>query len=236
MYRTSGRLCREPAPRLRGRYHRRVVGFLRGTFKLLLWLAVPAAIAVGILRVFFVDVVTVGHNGMAPTLLLGDQVLVWRDAEIQHGDIVVCRHPGEAGRFVMGRVFAMPGMSLGMERDYVVVNGRAPERDFRDEVRFEDPSRENQQNTYRLVIEQLGNDFYWSFDDEDRPLRIRPIAALSGLYLLGDHRAYPGEDSRAFGVVQASACIGQVFLRLAPGPYAVEGVPHGWLDMLHASR
>ena len=89
MYRTSGRLCREPAPRLRARYHRRVYGFLRGTFKLFLWLAVPAAIAAGILRVFFVDVVTVGHNGMAPTLLLGDQVLVWRDAQVNHGDIVV---------------------------------------------------------------------------------------------------------------------------------------------------
>lgn len=207
---------------------------LRGALKVLAWVAIPAALVLVLLRVFYVDVVVMGHNGMAPTVLSGDEVLVWRGATANHGDILLCRHPSEEGRFVIGRAIAMPGMSLSVDRGGLLINDASPTPSHVAEVDFVDPTRDGVRRRLTLGIEQLGNDRYFTFSDDARPLRIRPIAELQGIYLLGDHRGYPGEDSRTFGAVDPSSCIGQVFLRFSPGDYDVEGVPHGWLDMLRA--
>lgn len=208
--------------------------FLKGTLKVALFFAIPIAIVLAILKVLYVDVVTVGHNGMAPTLFAGDRVLVWRGADIDHGDVVVCHHPEEPGRYVMGRVVGMNNMSLSAERELLTVNGHTPDRDFQGAVTFVDPTRDGSRRELRFGVETLGNDAYWFFVDDHRPLRFRPIERLSGLYLLGDHRGYVGEDSRAFGVVDPSECVGEVFMLLQPGPQSVEGIPHGWLSLLGA--
>lgn len=201
---------------------------------MLAWVAIPVALVLLGLRIFYVDVVVMGHNGMAPTLLSGDEVLVWRGATANHGDVLLCRHPSEEGRFVIGRAIAMPGMSLAVDRGNLSINEASPTPTRLADVDFVDPTRDGARRRLTLGIEQLGNDRYYYFADEARPLRIRPIAELQGIYLLGDHRGYPGEDSRTFGAVDPASCLGQVFMRLSPGTYDVEGVAHGWLDLLQA--
>ncbi|MCZ7679215.1 MAG: hypothetical protein M5U28_10860 [Sandaracinaceae bacterium] len=48
-----------------------------------------------------------------------------------------------------------------------------------------------------------------------------------GLYILNDNRTYVGEDSRTFGEVTPSTCVGRVFMRLtaAPSPAEIGNAP-----------
>ncbi|MGB0679320.1 MAG: S26 family signal peptidase [Polyangiales bacterium] len=63
---------------------------------LLQWLfslLVLVALVVVVLRVFFIDMAVVGHHAMAPTILAGDEIVIWRTQEFTVGDVAVCRHP-----------------------------------------------------------------------------------------------------------------------------------------------
>ena len=61
-----------------------------GALRKLLSLTTWALAIAGVLKLFFVDVIHVPHNGMAPTLVYGDLVLVWRNAKVDMADVVVC--------------------------------------------------------------------------------------------------------------------------------------------------
>lgn len=207
-------------------------GFWTGLFKVLAFLAVIVGIAIAVLRTWFVDVVTVAHNGMAPTMILGDRVLVWRDAQISRNDIVLCRHPRDATRWVIGRVAVEPGGSIEVQRASLMLDGRRVSVDIRGSFPFTDAETGRTQRM-RWGIEEFSDyQEHLFFQPEDRALHLRPMANVSGLYLLGDNRGHVGEDSRAFGVVQPESCRGVVFMRLT----AAEGLPdeigHGPLDIL----
>lgn len=208
-------------------------GFWKGTFKVLFVVAVVVAVAVGILRAFFVDVVTVAHNGMAPTMLIGDRVLVWRDAHLDRNDIALCRHPQHPERWVMGRIAALPGQSLHVERGQLQLGGRRTARDVQGEGRFTDSETGR---TYAVTwgMEEFADyEDHRYFDRSDRVFVMRDQMSIGGLFLLGDNRGHVGEDSRAFGVVQPHNCRGTVFMRLSAGESEMpEGIPHGHLDML----
>jgi signal peptidase I len=209
-------------------------GFWRQVFKLLLVAVILVAIAGGVLRAFFVDVVTVTHSGMAPTIFPGDQVLVWRGAHLERNDIALCRHPQDPSRWVIGRVAAEQGQSIGMSsRGQFLVNGRPPSRDIRGaEVRYVDPET-NRHYRMRWGIEEFSEyEEHLFFEPVDRAFTMRSYANVRGLFLLSDNRAHVGEDSRAFGPVQPDTCRGQVFMRLTAAPGAPAGVPHGMLDIL----
>ncbi|UJR81599.1 signal peptidase I [Sandaracinus amylolyticus] len=208
-------------------------GFWKGLFKVLAFFAVIGGIAIAVLRVWFVDVVTVRHNGMAPTMVLGDRVLVWRDAELERNDIGLCRHPQDPARWVIGRVAVMPGGEIAAERGQLRLGRDRVTHDVRGQVQFTDGETGH---TYPMAwgIEEFDDyEEHLFFDRSDRQLAIRAMTRMNGLYLLGDNRAHVGEDSRTFGPVQASGCRGQVFIRLtaAEGGLPAE-IPHGMLDIL----
>lgn len=206
--------------------------FWRGTFKTIAFVAVSIAIVLGTLKVFFVDIVTVAHNGMAPTIVLGDQVLVWRGAAPHLNDIVLCRHPQESGRWVISRVALEPGDSLTTVRGQIQLDGRRLDRDIRGEVRFVDGETQRTQRMQWGVEEFADRHDHLYFEPLDRRPAIRDQAAVRGYFLLGDNRAHVGEDSRAFGVVQAEDCTGQVFMRLQASAGVPEEIPHGAFDLL----
>lgn len=207
-------------------------GFWTGLFKVLAFLGVVVGIAVAVLRTWFVDVVTVAHNGMAPTMILGDRVLVWRDARIERNDIVLCRHPRDATRWVIGRVAVEPGGSIEVQRGVLMLGGRRVSQDHRGAFAFTDSETGRAQRVSWGIEEFSDYQEHLFFQPVDRQLSLRPMANVSGLYLLGDNRGHAGEDSRAFGVVPADSCRGVVFMRLT----AAEGLPdeirHGHLDIL----
>lgn len=201
--------------------------------KFVLGVALVLAVIGGILKTWFVDVVVVGHNAMAPTMFMGDTVLVWRGASMETGDIVVCRHPQEQTRFVMGRIIAGNGGQVRIERNQLYINNRRPDVDAHGEIMW--PDRETGR-TVRMGWgwELLGSDRHLFFRRNDRPFTLRAMTGIQGVYLLSDNRSYTGEDSRAFGVVQSGSCIGQVFMRIEQGAgnSVPDPVPYGRFAIL----
>lgn len=194
---------------------------MRGqNLKFLAVVLVVVGVIAGVLKTWFVDIVTVGHDGMAPTLVAGDTVLVWRDPVPEHGAIMLCRHPTDDTRFVMGRVVGRNGTDLTVDRGRLRIEGTFPPIDWRGEVPFYDRA-DHVQVQMRWGIEHLGNDDHLVFTRDGRDLRMRPVSEYDGIYLLDDNRTYTGEDSREFGPIPESRCIGHVFMRVG----MAEGTP-----------
>jgi signal peptidase I len=191
---------------------------MRGqNLKFLAVVLVVLGIVVAVLKTWFVEVVTVGHDAMAPTLVTGDTVLVWRDTVFEHGSIVLCRHPTDDTRFVMGRIVGRNGTDITVDRGRLRIEGTFPPVDWRGEAPFYDRA-DHVQVQMRWGIEHLGNDDHEVFERDGRELRLRPVSAYDGLYLLNDNRTYLGEDSREYGPVPESRCIGRIFMRVGMGP------------------
>jgi len=76
-----------------------------------------------VLKVFLFDVAQVMHNGMAPTLLRGERVLINKRATPEIGSIAVCRHPTEDG-WVVARVAATGGMTVDSFGNELRIDGK----------------------------------------------------------------------------------------------------------------
>lgn len=207
-------------------------GLLRFVFRLLGWVLGIGLVAAGILSLFFVARVQVAHNAMAPTLLAGEEALVWRRATPDMGDVVVCKRPDRLGTYAMGRVIGKPGMLVDSPRGQLRIAGTVVDQDIQDQsLRFYD-TQLDRTDTMVFGIEKLGNTDHQFFIRKDDKLHIRPTEVTAGLYLLADNRSLRGQDSRDFGPVDPSTCIGQVFMRLRPNPDDPNDLGHGWLDLL----
>lgn len=188
--------------------------FTKAVLKFLGGVAVVLAIVAAILYFFFVRVVEVGHNAMAPTVIMGDRVLVWRTTDVELGEIVLCEHPEQPGRYVMGRVVGTPGTRVAIERGQLRINGQVPDLDLQGDVRFADMET-GRNRTMQLGLEDILDHDHHIFRENGRQMRdmrLRQVGA--GYFLLSDNRNYLGEDSRSFGEVVANTCIGNVFMRL----------------------
>lgn len=204
---------------------------MAGLFRVLGWTIGLGLVAIAILFLFFVHRVRVSHNAMAPTLLAGEEALVWRNADIEMGDVVVCEHPGRRGEFVIGRVVAKPGMRIESPRGQLTVSDTRADVDYQGTVRFYDTVLDRT-DTMRSGVETLGNTEHRFFIRKDDHLRIRPTEVSKGPYLLADNRSVRGNDSRQFGPVDVETCIGQVFMRLWPNDDDPNDLGHGYLEWI----
>lgn len=190
------------------------------------------ALIAGYLRWQHVDVVTVATDAMAPTMFAGDQVLVWRTREFDHGEMILCRHPRREGAWIIGRILGRPGMTVELGRgDQFVINGQTVTRDFQGVIQAED------QNSHAMVeyawgIEELGEVDHLFMHRQGRRITMRPIRNSPGFYLVSDNRSWMNEDSRTLGPSNHLDCFGVVFMRLSPGGRAPAEVPGGWFDIL----
>lgn len=201
--------------------------FLKGALKFLGVVLVIALIAGGVLYAFFVKVVEVGHNAMAPTMILGDRVLVWNSQDFELGEVVLCPHPQQPGRYVMGRVVGRPGQIVSFERGSLIINGQTPATDVRGLVDFFD-AETGRTERMRMALEDILDHDHRIFWREGSEARMRRAHRVSGgLYILNDNRTYVGEDSRTFGEVTPSNCVGRVFMRLtaAASPAEIGNAP-----------
>lgn len=207
---------------------------MRSFLKFAAWVAAVVGIGVAIMLQFFVSVVDIGDDSMAPTVLSGEKALLWRGAEAEMGDFVICENPSEAGTLVMGRVVATTGMTVAVNRNQFMVNGHPFDRDWQGTFRFHDPIADAEIDVQYGVASLPGVDhefmqrrgFEWN---------LRNTTVPGGrVYLLSDYHSFIGLDSRAFGPVLAASCIGQVFMRYKPIPEFEHGPPldHGWLEFL----
>lgn len=203
--------------------------------KAILWilafLAIILGVTFGILRIWFVSVATVGHNAMAPTLVAGDKIAIWRNTEIALGDVVICVHPRYADRYVLGRVVGLPGAVLEADSGWLVVNGRRVLRNYDGMRRFNDVVR-GRVETFSLATEEISIHTATIFIRKGDTMRLRKHTVKTGIYLLGDNRSHTNEDSRTFGEVDPATCLGTVFLRLAPAPPRGDEVETGHLEFI----
>lgn len=206
--------------------------FLKYGLKTAAWLGGITLVVAGVLRLFFLDLVVVGHNGMAPTLIAGEEVLMWRGTDAEMGDVVICNHDTAPGGMVMGRVVARGGMSLKDERGALWIAGTEPTRDWQGETDFYDVDT-NATIHVRHGTEELGNTDHLFFEAERYNFRMRETEVPAGhVFLMGDFRSRPDHDSRTFGTVPASNCIGSLFMRWKPVDDRGANLDHGWLDII----
>ncbi|MCG8557423.1 MAG: signal peptidase I [Proteobacteria bacterium] len=210
-----------------------LLALFRGLLKLVFLVATLLAIAGGILRYFFVDLAIVGHNSMAPTLTMGEQVAVWRDAELQLGDIALCGDPRMPGEYVIGRVAGKKGDELKSgRRGQLLVNGKAVMTNNMGTRSFYD-ERARRLLTMDYGTEKLGSVEHEWFKLKGHVFSMRTVKVKKGLFLLGDNRTTRSNDSRLFGSAKRLACRGKVFLRIRPAPGALpDDLGHGWLELL----
>ena len=208
------------------------MGYWKTSLKLALWIGGIALIVGGTFRIFFVTPITAGHDGMAPTILAAEKVLLWRDAAIEMGDIVVCDNPREPGAKVIGRVLARGGMTIGTdERNNLEIAGSRVEVDWQEEIDFFDADA-NQEVRMRQAVEKFGNTEHTMLVRDGQPFRLSRLQIPAGkVFVLGDNRTSRQHDSRTFGPVSETSCLGTVFMRWNP---EARGEPfgHGWLDLL----
>lgn|GEM_PF-1568638 len=162
------------------------------TLVLLLVVAVRLVVA----QVFFIPSVS-----MAPTLLVGDRILVdklaytWADPE--RGDIVVFRTPGGvAARYpdLVKRIIGLPGDVVGTDDGRVTIDGRLLAEPW---LPRPVPPTEPVSGTGPYGLES--------------PYRV-PVGEY---YVMGDNRT-DSEDSRYFGPVPRSAMVGRMVAKLWP--------------------
>jgi signal peptidase I len=205
------------------------VGAVRSGLGFLSWVGAVVIVIALVLKAFVFDMAEVGHNGMAPTLIHGERVLINKRADPVIGSIAVCRHPTEDG-WVVGRVVATGGMVVDSAGGKLRVDGEPVVFDEKGKTSFY--NADNEQTT--AVIwgdEYVGAQPHRIFIGEDRRQSIRKTEVPGGtLYLLGDHRAYMGQDSRAYGPVDASECRGTIVFRVTPVDGLDQGLAHGYFE------
>jgi signal peptidase I len=205
------------------------VGAVRRGLGCLSWVGAILIVIALVLKVVWFDVASVGHNGMAPTLLRGERVLIHKRGAPTLGSIAVCRHPTEDG-WVVGRVAATEGMTIDSFGLELRIDDEPIPLTRRGTAVFQNV---DDGSTRPLIWgeERLGAVEHLVFAEEDRRYRIRKTEVPPAkLYLLGDFRTYLGQDSRAYGVVDASTCRGTIVFRISPVEGLGPELRHGYMQ------
>lgn len=207
------------------------MGAIRSGLGCLSWLGAVIIVIALVLKVLLFDVAEVGHSGMAPTLLREERVLINKRGAPEVGSIAVCRHPSEDG-WVMGRVAAIGGTTIDSFGNKLRIDGEPIAFDKQDTTSFYNPDNDL---TGSVIWgdEHLGREPHQIFMAEDEGHQVRETEVPAGkIYLLGDNRAYMGQDSRAYGVVDASTCRGTIFFRLTPVDGLEKDLAHRYFELI----
>ena len=203
-------------------------GVLKG-LSILSWLGAVLIVIALVLKVVWFDVALMEHNGMAPTLVRDERILINRRASPDLGSIAVCQHPTEPA-FVVGRVAATEGMTIDSLGPKLKLDGEVVPFEPRGAAQFFSADDET---THSLIFgdETIGPVTHDVFAEERGRIRVRKTEVPPGkLYLLGDFRASRGQDSRAFGVVDAEGCRGTIVFRLTPAKGLDPELAHGYFE------
>jgi signal peptidase I len=195
------------------------------------WLGAILIVIALILKAVWFDMALMEHNGMAPTIVRGERVLINRRGPPELGSVAVCRHPTEPA-YVVGRVAATQGMTIDSLGPKLRLDGAQVPFEPRGVTEF---FSMDDQTTHSLVFgdETIGSTTHAVFAEERGRLRVRRTEVPEGkLYLLGDFRASRGQDSRAFGVVDAEGCRGTIVFRLTPSEGLPPEIAHGYFESI----
>ena len=191
----------------------------------------PAILAIILIRTFVFQLFNIPSTSMVPTLLIGDHVWVtkysyglwvpnplgfdryevadWADP--QRGDIIVFRYPLNKSLHYIKRVVAVPGDTVEVRNNQIVLNGVVQERDLVGAFRYEDArcDRPLRANLWREHLASVGHakltDMGASTDRSTwGPVTVPPAK----VFVMGDNRDHSG-DSREWGFVDEELIMGK---------------------------
>jgi signal peptidase I len=179
---------------------------------LLLWLFYPAA-ALAYIRAEVFEAFFLPTGSMAPNYLIGDHILVnktvYRDRLPERGEVVVFRHPRKRGLTWIKRVIGLPGDTVEVQDNDVLVNGKKLERE---QVPAEALVAIRNQLDGKLFTETAGGRRYLVMIGTDKsPEFAKGTVPEGSLFVLGDHRDR-SDDSRdpELGFVPLGSLVGRV--------------------------
>ncbi len=208
-----------------------IMGVWRSAAGCLGWSLALVAIVVVLLKFVFFDTARFGHNGMAPTIVKGERVLISKNSSPHLGTIAVCEHPLGLGP-VVGRVAALGGSTIDTVGGTARVDNIPIESRPRGATNFFNADLAETQTLIWGEEDMHGADHFF-FTHRKDSLRFRRTLVPTGhLYLLGDNRTARGQDSRTFGPVNAATCKGTVFVRVTRSSELTGELAHGYLDLI----
>ena len=185
----------------------------------------------GIMMVFrsaVADWMYVPSGSMNPTIVEGDRILVdksaygWRlpfttirltqGGDPQRGDIVIFASP-EDGATLVKRVVGLPGDSVEMRDEQLLINGTALAYAPEDVNADRDLPRATRVQEHRYLGEKLGVDTHaiMLLPARSAARSFGPVTVPAGQYLmLGDSRDN-SKDSRYIGFVPRASIVGRAF-------------------------
>ena len=174
-------------------------------------------IALGLVRLFLIQPVSVDGHSMDPTLADGERLIVLRTAKIDRFDIVVAKEKeGNKTKEIVKRVIGLPGDTITYKDDVLYVNGKKTSEPYLDKYQkaFEDDNLQDIYS-YNTLFQQLAenSDAFTTAKDGSTEFTIK--VPKNQYFLLGDDRIV-SKDSREVGSVKKSAIIGEVKFRFWP--------------------
>ena len=174
-------------------------------------------IALGIVRLFLIQPVSVDGHSMDPTLADGERLIVLRTAKIDRFDIVVAKEKeGSKTKEIVKRVIGLPGDTITYKDDVLYVNGKKTSEPYLDKYQkaFEDDDLQDIYS-YNTLFQQLAenSDAFTTAKDGSTEFTVK--VPKNQYFLLGDDRIV-SKDSREVGSFKKSAIIGEVKFRFWP--------------------
>lgn len=114
-------------------------------------------IALGLVRLFLIQPVSVDGHSMDPTLADGERLIVLRTAKIDRFDIVVAKEKeGNKTKEIVKRVIGLPGDTITYKDDVLYVNGKKTSEPYLDKYQkaFEDDNLQDIYS-YNTLFQQL---------------------------------------------------------------------------------
>ena len=166
-------------------------------------------IALGLVRLFLIQPVSVDGHSMDPTLADGERLIVLRTAKIDRFDIVVAKEKeGNKTKEIVKRVIGLPGDTITYKDDVLYVNGKKTYEPYLDKYQkaFEDDDLQDIYS-YNTLFQQLAesSDAFTTAKDGSTEFTVK--VPKNQYFLLGDDRIV-SKDSREVGSFKKSAIVG----------------------------
>ena len=156
-----------------------------------------ALVVVLLFRHFLVTPSIVKGESMMPNLQDGDRIILSKISSIDRFDEIAFEAPDSNDNYVK-RVIGIPGDTVEMRNDQLIINGKQYEEPYLDEYK-----------------QSLNEGFTLTEDFTLESLTGKEKVPEGKLFVLGDNRQR-SKDSRTFGFIDEESVIGDVKFRIWP--------------------
>jgi signal peptidase I len=187
-------------------------------FKVLFGIVVLLVFLAVIGRIFLFNLARTDSYAMVPSLVPGDLFLVLTKGALGPGDIAVCRNPEDPSRLVVSRIIGVPGSTVGISGNRLVINDDIIDHQFSNPVLYvEDAHGEPLEFLANVAHEYIGGRHFevaMMKGGGGNNMSVKEIK--EGFFVIGDNRNR-ARDSRHFGEIPIRDCMGKAFLVIWPG-------------------